>query len=111
MIVTRGGDVEGCRAAQRLHERHELPCLLFVELAAKGGHAVRTPLEDGGKDVLRCASVETFVIHQRRPDVPAAVPIAARAVVPIEEPLAVAYALRVAQVRSGRLRPCWSRAW
>src|SRR5919199_6878266 len=66
MIAAPGGGVLTYQAAQRPDIRHELPDLVIREFTAKGRHAVRTPLDDGGKDVGGLTAVNPLVVHQRR---------------------------------------------
>ena len=60
------------------------------------GHAVRPPLHDGGVDVVGLVAIEPLLVHQRGTHAAAAIRVAAGAVVPMEEPLALRHVVRVA---------------
>src|SRR5689334_567143 len=89
--------------AQRPYVGHQLPDVIVRDVAAVGRHAVGAPRDDRVVDVLRLMAVDPLVVHQGRPHAAAAVGVAAGAVVPLEQTLALVELVRVGLV--GRLEP------
>src|SRR4051812_18615907 len=69
---------------------NELPNLGVYDLAAERWHPIRTPFDDRRKNLLRGASVNPFVVHQRGTHSAAAMGVAAHAVEGREELLPLA---------------------
>src|SRR4051812_48013732 len=69
---------------------NELPNLGVYDLAAERWHPIRTPFDNRRKNLLRGASVNPFVVHQRGTHSAAAMGVAAHAIEGREELLTLA---------------------
>src|SRR5436190_8138268 len=98
-------DVLAQLAAHRSHIGDELPDLVVGNASAERRHAVRPAFDDRSVDRLRLVAVAPLLVHQRRAHAAAAVGMAAAAVVPTKEPLALVHRERVfLEVRAIRRR-------
>src|SRR3954447_630191 len=89
VVVARGRRVLRHIAAHRAHIAGDLPDLVVRDLAAERRHAVRPALADRVDDVLDRPAIDPDVVDQRRPRAAAAVGVAADAVEPAVERLAL----------------------
>src|SRR3954467_1868798 len=92
-VITAGDGVTTHQRAHRAHIGHQLPHLRIVQAAAERRHAVWPAFYNGRKYFARLMSVNPFVIHQWRADPPAAMRVAARAIEPVEQLLALRYGI------------------
>src|SRR5215204_5949020 len=97
--LTRGRRVLRHIAAHRAHIAGDLPNLIVRDLAAERRHAVRPTLADRVDDVLDRAAIDPDVVDQRRPGAAAAIGVAADAVEPAVERLALREVVGVALER------------
>src|SRR5205085_4525512 len=88
-VGAAGGDILAKLAAHRAHIRGELPDLVFAQVTTKGRHAIGSTLHDGREDLRRLAAVTPLVVGERRAHAAAALRMAAVAVVPAVEALAL----------------------
>src|SRR5215217_8311705 len=96
VVVARGRRVLRHIAAHRAHIAGDLPDLVARDLAAERRHAVRPALADRVDDVLDRAAIDPDVVDQRRPGAAAAIGVAADAVEPAVERLALGEVVGVA---------------
>src|SRR3954469_8560817 len=96
VVVARGRRVLRHVAAHRAHIAGDLPDLVVRDLAAERRHAVRPALADRVDDVLDRAAVDPDIVDQRRPGAAAAIGVAADAVEPAVERLALGEVVGVA---------------
>src|SRR3954453_11922621 len=94
VVAARRGVLRGV-AAHRTHVGGDLPNLVVRDFSPERRHAVRPALADRMHDVLDRAAVNPDVVHERRPRSAAAVGVAADAVEPFVELLALAQVIGV----------------
>src|SRR3954469_696909 len=83
-VIAAGNGVATHQRAHRANIGDQLPHLGIVQAAAEGRHAVWAAFYNGREYFAWLMSVNPFVVHQRRPNTPAAMRVAARAVEPVE---------------------------
>src|SRR5581483_2777298 len=92
---------------ERLDVGDEFPDLIRRDFAAPCRHAVLPPLGDRREDVGIRPAVIPQTVAQARPHAAAGmIAVAARAVVPVEQPASFAQHAQVVSVRVGRNRKC-----
>src|SRR3979490_1959977 len=73
VIVAIGSSTFWRETAQGAHVGDELPDLLRRHLWFPRRHPLGGPFRDAGEDLLRRASIDPLVVHERRPHAAAAV--------------------------------------